>query len=250
MWRGSGRGRGRGRGGQNHSNMIRINPHHPLPHAARYGKEYGPVRVTNIAVLGHSFVSGLNDSLTAKRTRDPDMPSLQDQLDLKRCLIMPHLWGIKGGHIENLRDKESEIRECSIDAIVFDIGSNDLCKNTNVQQIVNTLRGLTEHWIDSIESIKAIVACQQLHRNYLDPQYSTKSLWKYNKDVDTFNERLEEWINNSPRRLEVWKHKNFTHPTTPCIGPDGVHPNTPEGAWRYQKSVRGAIVFADRFTQI
>jgi len=249
MYRGSNRGRGRGRGrgaAQNPHNMVKIKTYHPQPHAKRYGKEFGPVRVTKIAVLGHSFVAGMEANLIRQRTENPYHPTLQDQLNLEIAMIEPLLLGIRSGYIDDLRDKEDMIDDA--DAIVIDIGSNDICTPINVTSMVNTLRGVVEHWLDTYGNIKVAVICKQLYRNALDPKYSNKTLDQYNRDVDKFNGRLEDWVAQTSFRVETWKHKNFVNPMGPCIGSDGVHPNTDLGTWRYQKSIRGAILFADRFT--
>lgn len=91
-----------------------------------------------------------------------------------------------------------------------------------------------------------MVVCDVLHRSQILKKWSNKNLTTYNEDVDEYNKQCIEMIHNYGPKMQPWDHRNLRHPE--LLGRDGVHLSTETGSWRYQRSVRGAIVRADSYT--
>lgn len=68
----------------------------PQPHAFRYNPGYGPIRVTIITAIGHSFIDRLDEKLEGDRNNTS--LELQDQLNLRAHHIKPALLGLPGKH--------------------------------------------------------------------------------------------------------------------------------------------------------
>lgn len=227
------------------NNMIYVRPTLPMPHAFRDDDpRYGPKRETVIKVVGHSFISGLENRLDDDRIKSG--LTLQQQLNLEKHLIKPELLGVRSAYVQDMYDLSEEIDEDRTEALILEIGSNDICKTIPVHMIVARVKGLCEFWLKEIDSLRYIIICQVLFRRYLQRKWSDKTLWQYNADVIQYNRQLKSWIDYTSLPIRYWRHRNLKYPTVRIYG-DGVHPNTIDGTWRYQKSIRSAIIMADRY---
>lgn len=229
-----------------YSNNIVVPISKPTPHAHQHPELYGPIRETQIVVMGHSFVSGLENKLDKEREETYGHPTLQEQLKLKELNIQPSFMARPSIYICDLNDWNEDLSDLSPDAIVVDIGTNDICDQTEISILVEDLKTTFNHWLTTIESIQCIVLCDVLHRTKIRRKWSKKSIDVYNADVDEFNKQCLEMIHKYGPKVQPWDHRNLHHPE--LLGKDGVHPSTETGSWRYQRSIRGAIVRADSYT--
>lgn len=216
----------------------------PKPHALRDNPGYGPIRTTNIKVVGHSFVERLDVKLMEGRANTS--LTIQDQLSLRELHIEPELLGQAGAYMEDMYDFSLYLHNTATEAVVLEIGSNDLCRSTPTAMLVERMRLICQYWLGNIDSLRYIVICQVLFRQRMDSRHSAKNAWQYNRDVITYNRQLRDWIDSTRYPVRFWSHKNMKFPEA-RLYEDGVHPSTAEGIWRYQKSIRSAIIMADRF---
>lgn len=228
------------------NNNIEVEIERPTPHAFRHPLLYGPIRETNIAIAGHSFVEGLERRLDEKKTIYSIKPTNQELLALEPYRIKPILIGQSGIYIPELSNFTREMRDMNLDAVVIDCGSNDLCKNTEITEILLYMKNICREYLSQLD-IQCVVVCDVLHRRKIDPRWSTKSALQYNRDVDQYNELLFDWIRREGPQIQPWDHKNLAD--TRILGRDGVHPSTTVSAWRYQRSIRGALLRADSYTR-
>lgn len=114
----------------------------------------------------------------------------QEQLNLTNHLIQPEFLGIRSAYIQDMYDLGEEIDEDGTEAIILEIGSNDLCKSIPVHMIVARVKNLCENWLKVINSLRYIIVCQVLFRRHLDRKWSDKILWQYNTDVIQYNRQI------------------------------------------------------------
>lgn len=225
---------------------ILVNVNRPTPHAFRGEQLYGPIRITKIAVVGHSFVAGLRNKLEKEAKLYNPKPSLQQQLSLEEYQIEPVLVSHPSIYNNDLVMFDEELEDKGLDAIVVDCGSNDLCTNRPASKILRDIKYICNHWITELD-VQCVVVCDVLHRREINPKWSDKTVDQYNEDVDTYNQMLKEWIRESSTKIQPWDHKNLKN--VGILGQDGVHPSTPVSSWRYQRSIRGAIIRSDCYTR-
>lgn len=216
----------------------------PQPHAFRANPGYGPIRETNISAIGHSFIDRLDVKLEEDRKNTP--LELQDQLKLRAHHIKPALLGMPGAYIEDMTEFGEDLEGNRTEALILEIGSNDICRSTPVIMLVHRIRNLCKALLKNVDTLRYIVVGQVLFRQKIDRRFSTKTVWQYNADVIEYNKELREWIDSTNLPVRYWSHRNLKFPEV-AVYEDGVHPSTTEGLWRYQKSIRSAMIMADRF---
>lgn len=133
-----------------------------------------------------------------------------------------------------------------MEALILEIGSNDICRSTPVTMLVHRICNLCQALLKNVETLRYIIVGQVLFRQKVDRRFSDKNVWQYNSDVVEYNKELREWIDSTNLPIRYWSHRNLKFPEV-AVYEDGVHPSTADGIWRYQKSIRSAMIMADRF---
>ena len=183
------------------------------------------------AIIGHSFVTRLHDELMRK-SREEGLTWSQS-LDLNHCRVTPFLKGQGGAHVHDIDNLEWFITSIKPNAVVLEMGSNDLCGPRELEDIATDLVARCVDILANHDEVQALIWCHVIRRNKLYSDHKDKS--QYNKDVPTFNRLVVEKI-KPIARLHHWKHQGFQIPSFYLLG-DGVHPNTEAGMERYIQSI-------------
>ena len=183
-----------------------------------------------IIVFGHSLV---------RRLRDFTVQDKQYNLNLDKD-VYSIFWVTRGGlHLENLDDEVETVKDLKPDALILDLGANDLDgKDADPQfvakQVINLavyLADLTKHGV--------VFVVQAYHR--LKPRTEN-----YETTLPVFNAYLKEGCEQATcehYRIIYWPHRNLTQNWEQFMLPDGIHFNV-TGLQRYRRSIRGAVLKA------
>lgn len=144
---------------QARSNNIVVPITKPTPHAQQCPELYGPIRETKIVIMGHSFVTRMENRLIDEREWDPQHPTLQQQLNLVDLKIQPIIMARSSIFICDLTDWNEELSDTLPDAIVLDIGTNDICDETEIPTLVRELKEICNHWFATIDSLQHCIMC-------------------------------------------------------------------------------------------
>lgn len=192
-------------------------------------------------VIGHSFVVRLFNKIRSNMSANNT--SMKEELGLGAEGPDVTMHGISGGQITDLRHFIRFIKCVQPRVVCIDIGSNDLCNlHTNGQQAIDTLRDSLREVQEECDFVMFYVLFHITERSVA--RSGQKSLYQYNIDVRDYNKRLVA-LTRTDISLGHWRHRGLLNPETP-ITTDGVHPNTEDGIWKYQKSVRNAILWATK----
>ncbi len=96
---------------------------------------------------------------------------------------------------------------------------------------------------------KLVMIGQALDRELGSFMPTQQAVDLYNHNAGIFNSYLEVVSEDTPG-VKFWKHRGFQEPDLETYGPvideDGVH-LTPRGQYKFFKSVRGAILYAQNY---
>lgn len=191
--------------------------------------------VTQILIIGHSFVNRLKNKLNSLARYNST--SIREEMDLARSNISPWIHGKPGACIKDIPTlKQQTEKNCNPDIIVLDIGQNDLCATTltaaeNAQQLVIQAKLLL-----STGKVKMVMLCQVTYKTKL--KKSTKDYAQFLDDVDEFNYYIMK-LTRKEHRIVTWKHKGMKDPEKDFTV-DGTHPDTDHGLQKYRNSIMAA----------
>lgn len=178
-------------------------------------------------VLGHSFVTSLNDSLNR-----PGAQEVARQLQVDHYVRNLYLHGVRGGKVP---DMQQQIDSCVVNEVHFailEIGSNDIACGRKCDDIISDIRNLTNHMKNSIPTIKYIFLCSVLYRKNIT-----------NERIDSINRSLHSLARTRDFLIfHTHKHLKDKHPS--FFSKDLIHVNNKEGRQLYKKSLGRAIFTA------
>ena len=195
-----------------------------------------PTRITKhskCAITGHSFVARLKTELKEKYKAGLSWSESLDLVGTKTSLFIN---GISGITIDRFSEISDYLKDIQPQAVILEIGSNDLCGEGNVFNLVLKLYHEMQKLLQEVPSIQSIVWCHVTPR--LKIKKSKKKLKDYNKDVEEFN-RLMKGRTNCMEKAHHWRHRGLTRPTWLLMS-DGLHPDTIPGLFRYLTSIGDA----------
>ena len=192
--------------------------------------------MANAVILGHSFTKRLS-----RWCIENDKVNMA--LDKSRFQVYWH--GISGasicnpGHSKSLWAESSVIAELEADIVFLDIGSNDLCcPQTTPEQLSAQILTFAAHLHQRGCSI--VIVGEILPRT---------GAVHFNSKVDLTNELLASQCNPANGSY-FWRHSRNNYNKrflSDYISSDGIHVDPDRGMSRYFSSVRGAVIFAERF---
>ena len=190
--------------------------------------------MSDVVILGHSFVVRLKDSLTR------DWFNLG--LDLSHLRI--HCLGKRGGRIPHIIAQElsSKIKEIRPLVVLLQIGGNDLdCDNFDsfFPRLASKVHSVAQ-WLVEGHGVRQVCIMQLLHRE----KTRKVNVQRYNSAVDKINVQLKELCADTNNTF-YWRHKGLKGALTESLHRDGVHLNR-AGMRKYIYSVRGAALHNSR----
>ena len=192
-----------------------------------------------IAVIGHSFVNRFDEKMYYA-AHDIGV-SLQELMNLRGSRIVPYLYGRPGGKIRHIPMYDLKTDEEFPHVVVIDTAQNDLCETRYTpKELAFNMKEQADLLLGVNSKIELIVVCHVTPKT--DITRSPKSLKQFNKDVIEYNYQLLRATRASHKILR-WRHKGMIDPVKPVTG-DGTHPDTPEGEWKYEKSIAAVCRWA------
>ena len=183
-------------------------------------------------VTGHSFADRLRTTLN-KISRARRQPWRQI-LNLEGVKVEPMASGFGGAYINDFWRMEDYIDDCRPDAVILELGGNDLCFGETLEETAKKLVEKCRKCLENRPWLKELIWCQLIPRRKIYSRY--KDTEQYNEDVVKFNKIVREMIRGIAR-LHHWKHGGFQKPTTEVLK-DGTHPTTAKlGTTRYLASI-------------
>ena len=191
-----------------------------------------------VLVLGHSYISRLNQFIS----RDPT----RDNLALEKSSVLTFMFDVghdkQPGCVFSASSQLDLVWELSPDAVVLDLGSNDLCScgstpETTVMAIVDLALRITR-----IPSVRHVLVCEIIPRLFVPK-------WKpnYNAHVHETNRLLAKSLESLPS-VHFWRHRSFSQIPRKLFSQDGFHLND-AGMLRYYRTIRGAVMKAYKLGQ-
>ncbi|XP_071504282.1 uncharacterized protein [Diadema antillarum] len=169
---------------------------------------------------GHSYIGSLNSFIE----RDP----ARSNLALEKSSVLAFLHDVghtQPGNVFSASSQLDLVWELSPDAVVIDLGSNDLCE----------LGATTESTVTALLDIALRVGI--IPRLFV-PKWKTD----FNAAVHDTNRLLAKFLENLPN-VHFWRHRAFTQNHSKLFMQDGVHFNE-AGMLRYFRTIRGAVMKA------
>ena len=186
-----------------------------------------------VLVLGHSYISRLNNFIS----RDPT----RDNLALEKSSVLSFMFDVgqdnQPGNVFSASSQLDLVWELSPDAVVLDLGSNDLCSfGSTPESTVMAIAGLALR-ISRIPGVRHVLVCGIISRLFV-PKWKPR----YNAHVHETNRLLEKFLESLPN-VHFWRHRAFTQNPNRLFLQDGFHFND-AGMLRYYRSIRGAVMKA------
>ncbi len=195
-----------------------------------------------VGIAGDSFVSHLEAFIGVESQKDDSI--IKENLGLDPDSVMITWHGVGGRTVRKFLEFDLPgIADLNVEAVVMQIGSNDLCDHDMTPEIL--LERVQLELLPHLhhKGIQVVMLCQVLRRK--SPPRSGLPLEIYNSRVDTFNKLLEStfsehylahyWphisIFSCGKVNRIWRH-------------DGVHLNWQHGQKPFYRSVRGAAIKA------
>ncbi|XP_071502050.1 uncharacterized protein [Diadema antillarum] len=174
-----------------------------------------------VLVLGHSYIGSLNSFIE----RDPSGAFLHN------------VGHTQPGNVFSASSQLDLVWELSPDAVVIDLGSNDLCElGATTESTVTALLDLALR-VSRIPGVRHVIVCGIIPRLFV-PKWKTN----FNAAVHDTNRLLAKFLENLPN-VHFWRHRAFTQNHSKLFMQDGVHFNE-AGMLRYFRSIRGAVMKA------
>ncbi|XP_071501990.1 uncharacterized protein [Diadema antillarum] len=185
-----------------------------------------------VLVLGHSYIGSLNSFIE----RDP----ARSNLALERSSVLAFLHDVghtQPGNVFSASSQLDLVWELSPDAVVIDLGSNDLCElGATTESTVTALLDLALR-VSRIPGVRHVIVCGIIPRLFV-PKWKTN----FNAAVHDTNRLLAKFLENLPN-VHFWRHRAFTQNHSKLFMQDGVHFNE-AGMLRYFRTIRGAVMKA------
>ena len=183
------------------------------------------------AITGHSFARRL---VTVLEERANQGTPWEETLQLHDSRIHIVAKGFGGAYVRHFHRIREYVEDEEPDAIILELGSNDLTENVDIEDLSNTLIMRCKHLLRNHRWIQALIWCQVTPRTQLEN--SPLALEDYNTLVAQFNQLMREKIRHV-NKLHHWHHQGLTQPD-PLLTPDGIHPTTSDGGTnKYLRSI-------------
>lgn len=191
----------------------------------------------HIVLMGHSFITKIAEAL--EWDKQHDQRTISDVFKLELTGIFLTLLCKSGARLEDMITwADQDFPTETPDAVVIDLGSNDLCyASTDPMKLSEDMVQVLHTWLKNGWT-QAVVICQVTHRNKTN-EYMEKGLETYNHEVDAYNAEIVHKLQGE-KQLMTWRHEGLMS-LTDEYSTDGLHPNTVEGFNKYINSIWGAI---------
>lgn len=185
-----------------------------------------------VLVLGHSYISRLNKFI--------DCDPLRANLALEKSAVLSFMIDVghdQPGNVFSASSQLDLVWELSPDAVVLDLGSNDLCDGTATSE--STVLAIVDLAlrIGRIPGVRHVLVCSIIPRLYV-PQWKPN----FNSNVHDTNRMLAKFLEGLPN-VHFWRHRSFALNHNKLFSHDGFHFNE-AGMLRYYRSIRGAVMKA------
>ena len=191
-----------------------------------------------VLVLGHSYISRLNSYIA----RDPS----RDNLALEKSSVLSFMFdvghGNQPGNVFSASSQLDLVWELSPDAVVLDLGTNDLCSSGSTPESIMTAIVDLALRIKRIRGVRHVLVCEIIPRLFVPK-------WKpnYNAQVHETNRLLAKFLESLPN-VHFWRHRSFAQIPRKLFSLDGFHLND-VGMLRYYRTIRGAVMKAYKLGQ-
>ena len=179
-----------------------------------------------VLLFGDSFVGRLDSSLQGRR---------------EQLVVNGHSVVLRGYNGAYVADIEQQLKRCSpqgLPMVVLQVGSNDLCKLSRPPNSVADDLMRIAMYLQSNCHVQKVILCE-VFRRYSGYRVEG-SLDRYNADVDTLNNTLEQRC-SANSAIRFWRHGYKFHGQ--AMYSDGVHLTSP-GMKKYRASILHAIILA------
>ena len=187
-------------------------------------------------VLGHSFVHGCYQHLTARSDLSPRR--ITHSLRLSNLLSKLHFHGLRGAMITDptFSFPASLLHAAQPTIPILDFGTNDIVKGQDPLHIAVTLYELAEQLIKDF-NISRVAICSVIPRHAglrrITPSHFANQAHK-------LNHYLKAMCDGDPK-ITYHVHPGFWKSHYCAWSRDGIHPNTVTGRQLYIRSLRKAI---------
>ena len=187
--------------------------------------------------MGHSFVSRLKHKLNTTSSSNPSRNAIALRVD--RIAPLVFIRGRSGERVMNNDRMINDARQIRPDVVIIDTGSNDLIHNSTPLSVATRLITVGEAILKD-NPLAKVVLCSALHRGRPTGPHSL-----LNDNIDLFNRILRNYCDVEPR-MTYHTHRGFWTVPIKHWSTDYIHPNTHLGMSNYIKSIRRAILTADK----
>ena len=165
---------------------------------------------------------------------------MRDNLALEKSSVLSFMYDVghkQPGSVFSASSQLDLVWDLSPDAVVLDLGSNDLCDGSaTTESTVLSIVDLALR-IARIPGVRHVLVCSIIPRLFVPN-------WKpnFNTNVQDTNRLLAKFLEGLPN-VHFWRHRSFALNHTKLFSHDGFHFND-AGMLRYYRSIRGAVMKA------
>ena len=190
-------------------------------------------------LIGHSFVSGLQDHFT-RGGRYPTTPNdIPVRLTVKRWVDQFHLIGQRGSCVLPTYELPRNLTDICPDFAILDNGGNDLANTHSPLSVADAVITIAHQLLNTLH-VRHVTVCSALHRTTNTGTYSSHD---YNDRVGRYNNIFRHYCDNE-RDITYHTHRGFWQCPLHVWSHDGTHPNTTHGRKLYIKSLRRATHYS------
>ena len=140
-------------------------------------------------LIGHSFVSGLQDNFT-RGGRYPTTPNdIPLRLTVKRWVDQFHLIGQRGSCVLPTYELPRNLTDICPDFAILDNGGNDLATTLSPLSVADAVITIAHQLLNTLQ-VRHVMVCSALHRTTNTGTYSSHD---YNDRVGRYNNILRHY---------------------------------------------------------
>ena len=190
----------------------------------------------NVLICGHSFIHRLDSYLNSHIPGTHPPPTFHSHQVTFIGKGGSYLSGTKFNCLMHNVYLYLATSRCHV--VYLALGTNDLDRGVPPIQVAQRLISLAQN-LQAAYNLRYVFLDQIINRDPLKyPGFSLRA-----KETNTLLQQLLSQAANPA--IILWHHRNFTKPKVRLLQDDGVHPNK-VGMNRYWRSLRGAVIYAER----
>ena len=188
-----------------------------------------------VAILGHSFVSGLEHHLRNRGAYTAEQ--VAEAMKMTMYVLQVFFFGSRGASVTNSNFVFPfvHLQRVLPTVVVFNYGTNDLANNVPPLQAAVKVVDMAKDLLTQVPSVKHVMVLGACYRKF--------TVESFTSNVHLFNTILHHLCEVEPQISSFMMRGFWKHPID-FWSRDGIHPNTPKGREIYISTLKSATFTA------